>query len=86
MVSGSLRGTQASSTTKAGHHDIDEILLKVPLNATNQIKSTKNKNRRNEANSILLANIYMTGYSPGLMMILQQKVAGLLEDHTLIVN
>jgi hypothetical protein len=25
-------GTQASSTTKAGHHDIAEILLKVALN------------------------------------------------------
>jgi hypothetical protein len=30
-------GTQASSTTKTGHHDIAEILLKVALNATNQI-------------------------------------------------
>ena len=85
MVSGSP-DTRASSTTKTGRQDIAEILLKVPLNATNQIKSTNNKNRRNEANSILLANIYMTGYSPGLMMILQQKVAGLLEDHTLIEN
>jgi hypothetical protein len=26
----------ASSTTKAGHHDIAEILLKVPLNTKNQ--------------------------------------------------
>jgi len=27
----------ASSTTKAGHHDIAEILLKVALNTKNQI-------------------------------------------------
>jgi len=32
-------GTLASSTTKTGRHDIAEILLKVALNATNQIKS-----------------------------------------------
>jgi hypothetical protein len=29
-------GTPASSTTKAGRHDIAEILLKVALNTTNQ--------------------------------------------------
>ena len=28
-------GTVASSTTKTGHHDIAEILLKVELNTTN---------------------------------------------------
>ena len=28
-------GTPASSTTKTGHHDIDEILLKVALNTNN---------------------------------------------------
>jgi hypothetical protein len=39
MVGGSLR---ASSTTKAGRHDIAEILLKVALNTNNQkIKSTQ---------------------------------------------
>ena len=32
-------GTPASSTTKTGHHDIAEILLKVALNTINQIKS-----------------------------------------------
>jgi hypothetical protein len=34
-------GTQASSTTKTGHHDIAEILLKVALihQKSNQIKS-----------------------------------------------
>jgi hypothetical protein len=32
-------GTPASSTIKAGHHDITEILLKVALNTINQIKS-----------------------------------------------
>ena len=32
-------GTPASSTTKTGRHDIAEILLKVALNAVNQIKS-----------------------------------------------
>ena len=32
-------GTPASSTTKPGRHDIAEILLKVELNANNQIKS-----------------------------------------------
>jgi hypothetical protein len=30
-------GTSASSTTKTGHHDIAEILLKVALNTINQI-------------------------------------------------
>jgi len=39
MVSGSLMGTPASSTTKTGRHDIAEILLKVVLNTINQIKS-----------------------------------------------
>ena len=33
----------ASSTTKTGRHDIAEILLKVPLNAINQIKSLDNQ-------------------------------------------
>jgi hypothetical protein len=33
------QGTQASSTTKTGCHDIAEILLKVALNTKNQIKS-----------------------------------------------
>jgi hypothetical protein len=32
-------GTPASSSTKAGRHDIAEILLKVALNTKNQIKS-----------------------------------------------
>jgi hypothetical protein len=32
-------GTPASSTTKTGRHYIAEILLKVALNAINQIKS-----------------------------------------------
>ena len=32
-------GTPASFTTKSGHHDIAEILLKVALNTKNQIKS-----------------------------------------------
>ena len=36
MVGGSLSGTPASSTTKAGCHDIAEILLKVALNTINQ--------------------------------------------------
>jgi hypothetical protein len=31
-------GTLASSTTKTGHHDIAEILLKVALNTINKIK------------------------------------------------
>jgi hypothetical protein len=31
----------ASSTTKAGRHDIAEILLEVALNTKNQIKSIK---------------------------------------------
>jgi hypothetical protein len=33
--------TLASSTTKTGHHEIAEILLKMALNTKNQIKSTK---------------------------------------------
>jgi hypothetical protein len=32
-------GTLASSTSKTGHHDIAEILLKVALSTINQIKS-----------------------------------------------
>ena len=32
-------GTQVSSTTKTGRHDIAETLLKVALNTINQIKS-----------------------------------------------
>jgi hypothetical protein len=32
-------GTPASFTTKAGHHDIAEILLKVALNIKNQNQS-----------------------------------------------
>jgi len=36
-------GTPASSTTKTGHHDIAEILLKVALNTKNQIKSINQK-------------------------------------------
>ena len=34
-------GTLTSSTTKTGRHDIAEILLKVPLNTINQIKSNQ---------------------------------------------
>jgi hypothetical protein len=34
-------GTPVSSTTKTGRHDIVEILLKVALNTTNQIKSIR---------------------------------------------
>ena len=37
-------GTPASSTTKTGRHDIDEILLKVALNTINQIKSNLTNN------------------------------------------
>ena len=36
-------GTPASSTTKTGRHDIDEILLKVALNTINQIKTNQMK-------------------------------------------
>jgi hypothetical protein len=41
MVGGFSPGTPASSTTKAGRHDIAEILLKVELNTINQIKSNQ---------------------------------------------
>jgi hypothetical protein len=34
-------GTLASSTTKTGHHEIAEILLKVALNTKNQNQSIK---------------------------------------------
>ena len=34
-------GTPASSTTKTGHHDIAEILLKVAFNTINQINQIK---------------------------------------------
>jgi hypothetical protein len=36
-----MPGTPASSTTKTGRHDIDEILLKVALNTKNQINEIK---------------------------------------------
>jgi hypothetical protein len=36
-----MQGTLASSTTKTGRHDIDEILLKVALNTKNQINEIK---------------------------------------------
>jgi hypothetical protein len=38
-----IHGTPASSTTKTGHHDIAEILLKVALNIkkSNQINQMK---------------------------------------------
>jgi hypothetical protein len=39
-------GIPASSTTKAGRHDIAEILLKVALNTINQTKSTNKINNR----------------------------------------
>ena len=39
-------GTQASSTTKTGRHDIAEILLKVALNTKNQSINTKAKSTR----------------------------------------
>jgi hypothetical protein len=39
--------TPASSTTKTGHHDIAEILLKVALNTKNQIKSNQMRCYRN---------------------------------------
>jgi hypothetical protein len=38
-------GTPASSTTKTGRHDIDEILLKVTLSTTNHHQSRKSKDR-----------------------------------------
>jgi hypothetical protein len=37
-------GTPASSTTKTGHHDIAEILLKVALNIKNQLNRNQNFN------------------------------------------
>ena len=40
-------GTSASSTTKTGHHDIAELLLKGALSTINQIKS----------------NLFLRGYS-----------------------
>jgi hypothetical protein len=36
-------GSPSSSTTKAGRHNIAQILLKVALNTKNQIKSNQNK-------------------------------------------
>ena len=36
-------GTPASSTTKTGRHDIDEIMLKVVLNTKNQNQSERKK-------------------------------------------
>jgi hypothetical protein len=36
MVGGSLQVFWLNSTTKTGHHDIAEILLKVVLNTKNQ--------------------------------------------------
>jgi hypothetical protein len=39
-------GTPAFSTTKAGRHDIAEILLKMALSRINQIKSNNESNQR----------------------------------------
>jgi hypothetical protein len=36
---GACGGSPPSSTTKSGHHDKAEILLKLALNTKNQIKS-----------------------------------------------
>jgi hypothetical protein len=36
-------GTPASSTTKTGHHDIAEKLLKVALNTKNENQSTNSQ-------------------------------------------
>jgi hypothetical protein len=36
-------GTPASSTTKTGHHDIAEMLLKVALNTKNENQSTNSQ-------------------------------------------
>jgi hypothetical protein len=48
--------TPASSTTKTGHHDIAEILLKVALNTKNQIKI---KNLFAQFTHINVRNIYI---------------------------
>jgi hypothetical protein len=40
--------TSASYTTKAGHHDIAEILLKVALSTKNQIKKCINITQKNK--------------------------------------
>ena len=40
--------TPASSTTKTGHHDIAEILLKMALNTKNQSNQTIGNRREND--------------------------------------
>jgi hypothetical protein len=59
MVGGSL---PASSTTKTGHHDIAEILLKVALNT----KKSNHINQSHEAfscNNVLLTSIFVGLYA-----------------------
>jgi hypothetical protein len=43
-------GTPASSTTKTGHHDIAEILLKVTLKHTKKKKKKKKKEKKRRFN------------------------------------
>ena len=45
--------TPASSTTKNGHHDIAEILLKVALNTKNQSNQTIGNRRENDPKNVV---------------------------------
>jgi hypothetical protein len=49
-------GTPASSTTKTGHHDIAEILLKVVLNTNKSNQS--NFQSRGQTHVILVIGLY----------------------------
>jgi hypothetical protein len=51
-------GAPASSTTKAGRHDIAEILLKVALNTKKSIKISQQTNRRRRENDIPNTHIH----------------------------
>jgi hypothetical protein len=51
-------GTPASSTTKTGHHDIAEILLKVALNTKNQsITNIVSEGRSSVKEKVLMYDI-----------------------------
>jgi hypothetical protein len=58
-------GTQTSSTTITGRHDITEILLKVALNTKNQIKSIlsgKNNQNKVDFDSIYYNHFFVLEY------------------------
>ena len=61
MVGGSLRVLPASSTTKTGHHDIAEILLKVALDSRNESIN----HRKTRANCRFIKHFFLMNVKQG---------------------